>query len=216
MIVTSPLKGLIFKLMILILTGAFLIPLTANHSSAGYEFNLSISDKESGFSFSVSNYYRVPEREVIIIRERGIEEDELPVVFFIAKRARVSPDVIIRMRLSGYSWMDISLHFGIGPEVYYVPVKETVIVGPPYGKAYGHYKKYPRHRWHMIRLDDDDIVNLVNLRFISEYYGIPPHEVIKMRAEGKRFVVMDKELKEKKGRHKEEKDKGKGKGKGHE
>lgn len=151
---------------------------------------------------------------MIIIKERGIDEDELPVVFFIAKRARVSPEVIIKMRLSGYSWMDISLHYGIGPEVYYIPVEETVIMGPPYGKAYGYYKKYPRNKWKLIRLDDDDIVNLVNLRFMSEYHGIPPAEVIKMKSQGKKFVVMDREIKEKKkGKHKEEKDKEKGKGK---
>lgn len=201
-------------LLVLFLIVLLLIPVI---SSAGYEFNLSVSEEESGFSFSVSNYYRVPEKEVIIIRERGIDEEELPVVFFIAKRARVSPDVIIKMRLSGYSWMDISLHFGIGAEVYYVPVQETVIIGPPYGKAYGYYKKYPRHKWHMIRLEDDDIVNLVNLRFISEYHGIPPSEVIKLKKEGKKFVVMDKEFKErKKHKSKEERHKEKGKGKWHE
>lgn len=179
---------------------------------AGYDFNLSVSEEGSGFSFSVSNYYKVPEKEVIIIKEKGIDDDELPVVFFIAKRARVAPEVIIKMRLSGYSWMDISLHYGIGPEVYYIPVEETVIVGPPYGKAYGYYRKYPRNKWRLIRLDDDDIVNLVNLRFMSEYHGIPPAEVIKMKGHGKKFVVMDKEIKEhKREKHKEKHHKGKGK-----
>lgn len=209
-------KGMISKIMISIIV-IFMMPLLA---SAGYEFNLSVTEEGSGFSFSVSNYYRVPEREVIIIRERGIDDDELPVVFFIAKRARVSPEVIIKMRLSGYSWMDISLHYGIGPEVYYVPVEETVIIGSPYGKAYGYYKKYPKHRWRLIRLDDDDIVNLVNLRFMSEYHGIPPAEVIKMKSQGKKFVVMDREIKEKKKhkekeRHKEKEWERKGKGKWH-
>ena len=209
----------IFILLILWLLTAFFQPLK---TEAGYDFNISVSDEgiggesNSGFSFSVSNYYRVPEKEVIIIRERGIDDEELPVVFFIARRARVSPDVIINLRLSGLSWMDISLRYGIGPEVYYVPVEETVIIGPPYGKAYGYYKKYPRHKWKDIRLGDDDIVNLVNLRFMSEYHGIPPSEVIKMRSGGKKFIVMDKEIKEKKkGKHKEEKHKDKGKGKWH-
>ncbi len=188
--------------------GILCLPLTGY---GGYDFNLSVNEEGSGFSFSISNYYRVPEREVIIIKERGIDEEELPVVFFIAKRARVSPDVIIKLRLSGYSWMDISLRYGIGPEAYYVPVEETVIIGPPYGKAYGYYKKYPRHKWKLIRLEDDDIVNLVNLRFISEYHGIPPREVIRLKGDGKKFAVMDREIKEKKkAKHKEGKHKGKG------
>ncbi len=177
-------------------------------TSAEYNFNISVSDEDTGFSFSVSNYYRVPEREVIIIRERGIGEEELPVVYFIARRAHVSPDVIIQLRLSGMSWMDISLRYGIGADVYYVPVREVYVVGPPYGKAYGYYKKHPRHMWKEIRLEDDDIVNLVNLRFMSEYHGVPPEEIIKMKGQNKRFVTMDKEFKVKK-KKKQKGDKGK-------
>ncbi len=173
---------------------------------AGYDFNISVSDGDTGFSFSVSNYYRVPEREVIIIRERGIDEEELPVVYFIARRAHVSPQVIIQLRLSGMSWMDISLRYGIGADVYYVPLKEVYVVGPPYGKAYGYYKKYPRHMWKEIRLEDDDIVNLVNLRFMSEYHGVSPEEIIRMKGQNKRFVTMDKEFKEKKKKEHREKD----------
>ncbi len=54
---------------------------------AGYDFNLSVSEEGGGFSFSVSNYYRVPEKEVII-REKGIDDDELPVVFFHSKKGK--------------------------------------------------------------------------------------------------------------------------------
>lgn len=152
-----------------------------------------------GFYLSVGEYYRVPEREVIVIRERRISDDELPVVFFIANRARVEPRVIVDLRLRGMSWYDISIRYGIYPDVYYVPV--AVTPGPPYGKAYGHYKKRKKSEWKKIKLADADIINLVNLRFISDHYGYAPDKVIKYRSEGRNFVVInDKIKKEKKGK----------------
>ena len=43
----------------------------------------SVSASVGDFHVAVSNYYHVPEREVIVVRERRIPDEELPVVFFI-------------------------------------------------------------------------------------------------------------------------------------
>ncbi len=167
------------------------------------QVNLGVSLGEEGlrgFYLAIGEYYRVPEREVIIVKERHIPDEELPVVFFISTRARVSPFAVIDLRLAGRSWMDISLHFGLGPEVYYVPVKVEV-KGPPYGKAYGYYKNKPRKEWAKIVPTDADVINLVNLRFVSEHYHYPPDHVIRMRSGGKGFVVIHDEVKKAKGKH---------------
>jgi hypothetical protein len=145
----------------------------------------SVSASIGNFHVAVSNYYHVPEREVIVVRERRIPDDELPVVFFIAQRARVPVARIVDMRLRGDSWWDISVRFGLGADVYYVPV--AVRSGPPYGRAYGHYKK-PRKQWDTIALTDADMVNLVQLRFISEHYHIAPERVVEMRERNVDFV----------------------------
>lgn len=158
----------------------------------------------TGFNLSVGNYYRVPEREVLIVRDRGIHQEELPVVFFLAQRARVAPGAIVDLRLRGMSWMDITLHFGLQPDIYYVPVRVVGKQGPPYGNAYGYYKKHPKREWKKIRFKDDEIVNQVNLKFISEHYGYAPDQVMKHRSEGRNFVEIDRDIRE----HKEGKKKG--------
>jgi hypothetical protein len=164
-----------------------------------------------GFYLGVGEYFRVPEREVIVIRERHIVRErhirveEIPVVFLIAQRARVAPATVIDLRLHGRSWLDITIHYGLSPEIYYVYLPATVKVGPPYGKAYGHYKNKPRKEWRTIVLDDDDVINLVNLKFVSQHYGYPAAEVAKLRSKGKDFVVIHHEVREEKER----------KGKGH-
>ena len=73
--------------------------------------------------------------------------------------------------------------------MYYVPLKSNP--GPPYGKAYGYFKNKPRKEWKNINFTDEDIINLVNLRFISDYYGYDPTQIVKMRNEGKGFVAIN-------------------------
>ncbi|MFH1146485.1 MAG: hypothetical protein V1736_02110 [Pseudomonadota bacterium] len=155
-----------------------------------------------GFDLSIGEYYGVPEREVIVVRERGISEEELPVVFFVARRARVSPDVVMDLRLRRMSWMDITLHFGLSPQIYYVPVK----IGPPHGHAYGYYKKHPKHKWKKIVLRDEDIVNQVNLKFISEHHRLAPERVMRYRSEGKNFADIDRDVTHEKRREHKDKD----------
>ena len=148
---------------------------------------VSVSAQIGDFHIAVANYYHVPEREVVVIREQRISDDELPVVLFIAREARVPPARVIEMRQRGRSWWDISVHFGLRPDVYYVPV--AYAPGPPYGRAYGHYKK-PRSQWKTIVLADDDVVNLVQLRFLSEHYRIPPEQVMEARGRNQHVTVM--------------------------
>ena len=172
-------------------------------AEAWMDFGISIGDDGlKGFYLSIGDYYKVPQREVLIIKGRKIPDEEIPVVLFIAKKANVTPKTIINLRISGKSWMDITFHFGLSPEIFYVPVRE--VKGPPYGKAYGHFKKKPKKEWKSIVLGDDDVINFVNLKFTSEYHNCSPEEVIRMRKEGKSFVEINGKVKKAKNKEKAE------------
>jgi len=159
----------------------------------------------NGFYVSVENYYRVPEREIIIVRDSGIPYDEMPVVFFIAQRARVTPIVIIDLRRRNMSWMDITLYYRLSPDIYYVPIQS----GPPHGHAYGHYMNKPKKQWKNMHFKDNDIVNLVNLKFVAEHNKQKPDEIVKMRENGSNFKEINHNIKISRN-----KDNGKGRGKG--
>lgn len=203
-------RVLFIFLSLIILSLGSLIP----KAEASVDLGISIGDEGlRGFYLAVGDYYRVPQREVIIIRERGIPYEELPVVYFIAGRARVAPGIIVDLRLGGMSWMDITLRYGLSPEIFYVPVR----VGPPYGKAYGYYMNKPKKEWKKMAFKDSAIINLVNLKFTSEHYKYSPKEVIKMREKGESFVVINDEIKKGKKEHKvKEKDFDKKRGRGEE
>ncbi len=188
----------------ILLSATLLTILVPQFGQADVNVGLNIQDGEvRSFYLAVGDYYGVPERSLVVVRERHIPDDEVPVVFFLAREARVGPDVIVNLRLSGKSWMDITLHYGLSPQIFYVPF--SVDPGPPYGKAWGYYKKRPKNKWKEIRLVDADIVNFVNLKFVSGHYGYPPEQVVKMRSGGKKFVAIHSEIKKGK-----EKSKGKG------
>ncbi|MBI5577949.1 MAG: hypothetical protein HY895_02245 [Deltaproteobacteria bacterium] len=212
-------KNAIIPLMVLIFV-ILTVPASAQHVSTG----ISIADGElRSFYLAIGDYYRVPEPRVVHVKKHyRVRDEELPVVFYLASCARVEPDVIIDLRLrQKMSWLNITFHFGLTPEIYYVPVQR---VSPPYGKAYGHYNKHA-HDYKKVALVDEDVVNLVNMRFISDYHRIAPEMVMDMRGQGKRFVLINEEVRKGKGGHHGEDDdkgkdkhqeggKGKGKGKG--
>ncbi|MFC2173505.1 hypothetical protein ACFLU6_12860 [Acidobacteriota bacterium] len=161
-------------------------------SPASAEVDVAASfDKEGlkGFHVSLGEYFNVPEPEICKIEARGIGPEDMPVVLFLAAKAGASPAAIVDFRLDGKSWMNILHHFKLNPEIFYVPVKVKVH-GPPYGKAYGYYKNKPRKEWGTISLADVDIVNLVNLRFLTEHYGKEAAEIIDMRARGEHFIAI--------------------------
>ncbi len=183
-----------------------LIPGTVTGQSTQVDLGISVADGElRSFYLAVGSHYHIPGEEVVAVKERyRFRNEELPVVYFLAARARVKPSVIIDLRAGHISWLDISFRFGLTPDIFFVPLTVEK-VGPPYGKAYGYYKKYhPTKEWKKIVLSDSEVVDLVNLRFISEYHKIAPGKVIEMRGQGKNFVNINIEI---------EKGKGKAKGK---
>ena len=153
--------------------------------------SVSVAVRVSDFQMAVSNYFKVPAHDVAVIRDRRIRDEDLPVVLFIAQRASLAPATVVDLRLRGYSWLDISVRYQLGPDVYYVPV--AGVPGPPYTNAYNAYQK-PRSQWNTIVLADADIVNLVNLRFLSEHYRVSPQRVMELRGRSGDFLAVEREV----------------------
>jgi len=168
------------------------------------DVNVGISADQDGikeFYLSVGTHYGAREAEIEKVRARSLPDDEMAVVFFLSNRLEMSPLFLVDLRLSGRSWLDITLKYGLSPEIYYV--KFASDPGPPYGKAWGHYKNTPRKEWHQIQLGDSDIINLVNLKYLSEKYQCSPEKIVHMRKQGKSFANMNSEFKKAKAEKKQ-------------
>jgi hypothetical protein len=136
------------------------------------------------FHMAVGDFYGHPYGTVTRIHSRYLHPDEVPVVFFIAREAWVSPDQVVALRAAGWSWWDISMHLGVRREALAALLPRRV--GPPYGVAHGYWARRDVRR---IRyLSDREIVDWVNLHFLTGYYGVAPERVIYLRDVGYNYV----------------------------
>ena len=164
--------------------------LSGSLSASEFDIGISGSDRGiSGFSLSVGDYYRVPQREIVMI-ERSIPREEMGVVYFLAQKSHRSANYITNLRLRGISWWDISIRLGLDPRTLYV-VNSNRYSGPPYGRAYGYHNNWNRHR-----LRDAEIVELVNVRFLSDYHRVSVDDVIRHRRGGEGYMNIDNRYRE--------------------
>lgn len=192
------------KFLVFLLLPILFASFTALDSRA--DVNVGITADRDGikeFHFSIGTHYGVKEREIEKVRARSLPDDEMAVVFFLSNRTGISPIVLVDLRLGGMSWMDITFRYGLTAELYYVKFASSP--GPPYGNAWGHFNKTPRKKWHKIRLDDSDIINLVNLKFLAEKHQCSPDRIIRMRKKGSSFANIHGQFKKEKEAKKQQK-----------
>ena len=209
-------RGAVLNLILFSVIGLLLSRTPAVAQTRNVDLGISVSDgRLQNFYLAIGEYYGVQPQQVVGMRERyRCPDDELPVIYFLATRAHVESSAIISLRLKKMSWLDIAFHFRLTPDIFFVPLAPERI-GPPYGKAYGYYRKYgPAGDWKKIVLTDREVVDLVNLRFMSEHHRMTPEAVIAMRGQESKFVVINDEIRKEKEKGKSGKQDQQQKGKG--
>jgi hypothetical protein len=128
------------------------------------------------FHMAIGHVYGVPVQSVTRWHPSWIQADELPVVYLLAREARVSPELIIALREQGWSWMDITYHLRVDPMIYVAHLPGSW--GPP-GHAFGYWRKPSRHD--LRRLNDRRIIDYVNVYFWAHAHRRPVTEIIVIR-----------------------------------
>ena len=136
---------------------------------------------------AVGEYFEVPLQEVTIISGWELSPDEVPVVFFLAQRAGVSPDALIGVRRGGRPWAEVASRFGLGPRAFHIPLPDDADLGS-LSRAYGEFRRRSPGDWAQVRLEDMDIVALVNLRVLASQTGVAPLQVLRMREQAGSFL----------------------------
>lgn len=145
---------------------------------------------------------------------------DLSVLMFLAREANRPLDHLVDLRRKGLPFPDIAARIGLPPTVFLVPMPIDARVGPPYGKAHGYWKHHKRGKPVKVVLTDAEVIDLVHLRIVSGFYGVPVIDVVRMRERGMLFPGIYEHHHGGKGKKHKEKHwddhpgKGKGKGKG--
>ena len=162
------------------------VPAAAGHDRGTSRPPVIEDGGRADFRSAVALHFGVGAPVIAKALERGLSEEELPVALHIAKSARVAPEAVIELRRAkGKKWMDIAVHFGLTAELFYEPASRDP--GPPYGRAYGHFKNKKRSEWGSIRLPDADVVHLMGLKFLTKRYGMSVEAVLEHHVEGARL-----------------------------
>lgn len=165
--------------------------------AADVSVSIAVSDGElREFHAAIGAHFHVSDADLVVIRKRNIPDDELPVVFLVAGRARVAPGVIVDLRLRGWSWMQVCAHFRLTAEIFRVEVSKPY--GPPYGHAYGYFKERKREEWASIRLTDGEAIHLANVRFLAEHHGCSADVVLYAYKAGEGFARLHAKVREEK------------------
>jgi len=173
---------------VLPLVFAFLAIAMVSPASADVDIDFGVAariDDRTDLYFSISSRYFGRDHDTVSAwGARYHDPDDLAVVLFISKHSGRSLDELYALRQQrGLTWWEISVRFGVPAEVWFVPVRRDP--GPPYGKAYGHWKKHKHDRGERVVLTDADLRNLVAVRMVHEYYGVSVDVAMEWRSSGR-------------------------------
>ena len=156
---------------------AFAVPAQAAvNVSASVLWDPNPDDDTQVFLHVSNTAYPVPREQARLVFDRLDDPyADYPVLAFIAHTANVNIGAVWRYRNKGHGWLDVMVHFGVRPDVLFVELPQDP--GPPYGKAYGHWKKHG-NRVTPRQVTDDDVRFWVCLRAASAYTGTPPARLL--------------------------------------
>ncbi len=126
---------------------------------------------------AVATFFNLPPNEIVILSEWEMPADEIPVVLFMARRAGVSPEALVALRDSGRGWSALADRYSVRAAAFHVPVPDDAPAGR-LEDAYRLFRSTPVGEWGALRLSDDHIVGLVNVRVISQSLRIPAERVL--------------------------------------
>ncbi len=132
--------------------------------------------EDAAFLRAVGEYFGTPAGEVMVLARWDLSTAEIPVVLRLATRAGVPPDVVVAQRRRGASWLEIAGGYSVHAGDFHVPID-----GSP-GFLAGAYERFEARvasEWRNVSLSDEELVGLVNVRFLSRSLGVPASSVVR-------------------------------------
>jgi hypothetical protein len=138
---------------------------------------------EMGLFFSISSRYFDRDPQVVSHWARRYPNpDDLAVFLYICSRSSERPEGVDYYRRKGLSWYQVGVKAGVPPDAWFVAVDRTP--GGRYSRPYGQWNRYRQNPRHVVRLNDQEVRDLVAIRMSHEYYGVSPEIAMTWRRQG--------------------------------
>lgn len=179
----------------LALTGILFIPAGITHAAA-IDFDIAVGlrlsdDVQMFVNLSNDHYHPDAEVAIQILHRMPHPGDDFPVLLFLAAESGRDLDFLWKLRLSGMSWSAILVYTGVSPHRLFVGMDRDP--GPPYGNAWGHWRKHRRGRQAAFAISDDNFTSLVKIQITANHFGVSPVEVLREHRRGKKFERIARE-----------------------
>jgi hypothetical protein len=172
----------------LLLGSVLALAFAGSAAQASVQFDVALGmnlNEDSRIFLNVTNQTWHPAVASTVIQACPNPEDDFPVIAFLAYHSHRSPTFILNLRKEGYGWSDIFYQVNVQPSVLFVGIDRDP--GPPYGKAWGYWRKHSepgvRGRY---RFSDRDVVGLVKVQTASRHLGASPYSIIEAQQSGRR------------------------------
>lgn len=142
------------------------------------------------YQLAVSNYYDVPLESVLDASDAGLPNEELPVLFFITDQTNASSTAILTARLDGQDWATIASDHNLSATDFHVHTNEEDS-GARFNRIFHKFKDLTRQEFDRVELEDSDIIDLTNLRFLYRHYNYSQHIIMSQASQGKSFLELN-------------------------
>jgi hypothetical protein len=144
---------------------------------------MGLSDDQRVFLNVANDYFAQPPAVAMALVQRAPSPvDDFPAILLLARAGRRPPEDILRLRKEYLSYSDIMFRLNISPSALFTGIDRDP--GPPYGKAWGYWKKHPRER---LVIRDRDVIGLAKLQVASGRHQVSPYTLIAERNKGVTF-----------------------------
>jgi hypothetical protein len=163
---------------------ALLFAAQATAADLFYDATLSLPiGDDARFFLNLTNRHYAPPQPVAVdvVGRCAHPADDFPVIMLLAEASGWRPADILRLRLEGRTWSAIFVRTRVSHDILFAGLDRDP--GPPYGKAWGHWKNHhgPKKK---LAFDDDQIVALAKLQTVSAYYRVSPYRVTTEMSQG--------------------------------
>jgi hypothetical protein len=158
---------------------------TASAADLFYNTTLGLDVSDDARIFlNLTNQQFAPSNAVAtrVVQRCPRPENDFPVILFLARASRRSPDQVLDLWLTRLSWAEIMYELKVPPAALFAGLDRDP--GPPYGKAWGRYKQH-RGKGKFV-IADRDVAELVKLQITARHYQVSPYRVIAERQKGVR------------------------------
>ena len=179
---------------VLVVAIVALLPLCAPPAAAAVRFNVDVlwnpnpDDSAQVYLHATNEVFPMPrERVSAVFHQIDNPYDDYPVLAFVAYNAHVDIATVWQYKRKGHVWSNVMWHFGVPPSALFVDLPRSP--NPPFGNAYGHWKKQG-DRMPRDVISNDDIHYWVGLRTVAGYGRVDPRQVCEWRNSGQRYDAM--------------------------